>query len=84
MVVSNELKEPIRSHHDIERDSVKHYKRAVKVLFSARLRSPYLISLSVLRGSCKKGLEQRPCGRPLCWMLRPSRIARDEVTTQFY
>jgi len=32
MVVSNELKEPIRSHHDIERDSVKHYKRAVKVL----------------------------------------------------
>ncbi|KAG2147519.1 hypothetical protein DEU56DRAFT_929167 [Suillus clintonianus] len=30
MVVSNELKEPIRSHHDIERDSVKHYKRAIK------------------------------------------------------
>ena len=31
MVVSNELKEPIRSHHDIERDSVKHFKRATKV-----------------------------------------------------
>ena len=31
MVVSNELKEPIRSHHDIERDGVKHYKRAIKV-----------------------------------------------------
>lgn len=31
MVVSNELKEPIRSHHDIERDSVKHFKRASKV-----------------------------------------------------
>jgi protein transport protein SEC23 len=30
MVVSNELKEPIRSHHDIERDSAKHYKRAIK------------------------------------------------------
>ncbi|KAF9043586.1 hypothetical protein BDZ89DRAFT_1089992 [Hymenopellis radicata] len=30
MVVSNELKEPIRSHHDIERDSVKHFKRATK------------------------------------------------------
>ncbi|KAG2365324.1 hypothetical protein BDR07DRAFT_678681 [Suillus spraguei] len=30
MVVSNELKEPIRSHHDIERDSVKHYKCALK------------------------------------------------------
>jgi protein transport protein SEC23 len=31
MVVSSELKEPIRSHHDIERDSVKHYKCALKV-----------------------------------------------------
>ncbi|KAG2359577.1 hypothetical protein BDR07DRAFT_1488030 [Suillus spraguei] len=30
MVVSNELKEPICSHHDIERDGVKHYKRALK------------------------------------------------------
>ncbi|CED82394.1 protein transporter sec23 [Phaffia rhodozyma] len=30
MVVGPELKEPIRSHHDIERDSVKHFKRAVK------------------------------------------------------
>ncbi|KIK20610.1 hypothetical protein PISMIDRAFT_12887 [Pisolithus microcarpus 441] len=31
MVVSNELKEPIHSHRDIERDSVKHYKHAVKL-----------------------------------------------------
>jgi protein transport protein SEC23 len=31
MVVSSELKESIRSHHDIDRDSVKHYKRAIKV-----------------------------------------------------
>ena len=31
MVVSNELKEPIRSHHDIDRDAAKHYKRAIKV-----------------------------------------------------
>ncbi|KAL1746742.1 hypothetical protein HDZ31DRAFT_72704 [Schizophyllum fasciatum] len=30
MVVSSELKEPIRSHHDIERDSAKHFKRANK------------------------------------------------------
>lgn len=34
MVVSNELKEPIRSHHDIDRDSVKHFKRATKVCIS--------------------------------------------------
>ena len=31
MVVSNELKEPIRSHHDIDRDNVKFFKRATKV-----------------------------------------------------
>ena len=32
MVVNNELKEPIRSHHDIDRDSAKHFKRASKVI----------------------------------------------------
>jgi hypothetical protein len=31
MVVGQELREPIRSHHDIDRDSVKHFKRATKV-----------------------------------------------------
>jgi hypothetical protein len=31
LVVSPELREPIRSHHDIDRDSVKHFKRAAKV-----------------------------------------------------
>lgn len=31
MVVSTELKEPIRSHHDIDRDNIKYYKKAVKV-----------------------------------------------------
>jgi protein transport protein SEC23 len=30
MVISTELKEPIRSHHDIERDNIKYYKRASK------------------------------------------------------
>jgi len=30
MVVGSELREPIRSHHDIDRDSVKHFKRATK------------------------------------------------------
>jgi protein transport protein SEC23 len=30
LVVGPELREPIRSHHDIERDSVKHFKRATK------------------------------------------------------
>ena len=31
MVVGVELREPLRGHHDIERDNVKHFKRASKV-----------------------------------------------------
>lgn len=30
LVVGPELREPIRSHHDIEKDTAKHYKKAVK------------------------------------------------------
>lgn len=30
LVVGPELKEPIRSHHDIDRDNIKYYKKAVK------------------------------------------------------
>lgn len=31
IVVGPELKEPIRSHHDIDRDNIKYFKKAVKV-----------------------------------------------------
>ncbi|THY31857.1 hypothetical protein D6C80_03740 [Aureobasidium pullulans] len=30
MVVGPELKEPIRSHHDIDKDNIKYYKKALK------------------------------------------------------
>ncbi|KAI5287493.1 GTPase-activating protein S23 [Ascosphaera aggregata] len=30
MVVSSTLREPMRSHHDIDRDNIKYYKKAVK------------------------------------------------------
>lgn len=30
-VVGLELKEPIRSHHDIEKDHAKYYRKAMKV-----------------------------------------------------
>ncbi|KZT60862.1 hypothetical protein CALCODRAFT_480265 [Calocera cornea HHB12733] len=30
LVVGDELREPIRSHHDIDRDGAKHFKRATK------------------------------------------------------
>lgn len=31
MVVGEELKHPIRSHHDIEKDNCKYMKKAMKV-----------------------------------------------------
>jgi len=33
MVVGPELREPIRSHNDLVKESDKHYKKAVKVLY---------------------------------------------------
>jgi protein transport protein SEC23 len=33
MVVGPELREPIRSHHDIDRDNIKYYKKALKVCY---------------------------------------------------
>lgn len=31
LVVGPELRQPIRSHHDIDRDNIKYYKKALKV-----------------------------------------------------
>lgn len=31
LVVGPELREPIRSHHDIDRDNIKYYKKALRV-----------------------------------------------------
>ena len=36
MAIGTELKEPIRSHHDIERDNIKYYKRSVKVFINIK------------------------------------------------
>lgn len=36
MVVGPELREPIRSHHDIDRDNIKYYKKALKVNWTRR------------------------------------------------
>ena len=32
MVVDNELKNPMRSHHDLEKDNARHVRKAIKVL----------------------------------------------------
>lgn len=33
LVVGPELREPIRSHHDIDKDNIKYYKKALKVSY---------------------------------------------------
>jgi hypothetical protein len=47
MVVGTDLKEPLRSHHDIEKENVKHYKKASKVLLLFRTSSVCLRCSSV-------------------------------------
>lgn len=42
MVVGPELKEAIRSHHDIDRDNIKYYKKALKVGKMIWRRNPML------------------------------------------
>lgn len=64
-VVGPELKEPIRSHHDIDRDNIKYYKKAVKVGLYLISRLPITISVMlifiVLRKPCQTCCEQRSC-----------------------
>lgn len=63
MVVGPELREPIRSHHDIERDNIKYYKKAVKVRWDFwccfDLGERILIVLSVLRHFGQEDSSQR-------------------------
>ncbi len=56
LVVGPELREPIRSHHDIDKDNIKYYKKALKVLCSLiSLSKNQLTSISsmiILRSEC--------------------------------
>lgn len=78
MVVGPELREPIRSHHDIDRDNIKYYKKALKVGFILIL---YTLGLAwwltplVLRQSCEADCPQWPHNRYIRRLLRSSRIA---------
>ena len=56
MVVNNELKEPIRSHHDIDRDSAKHFKRASKV--TKALHSYFVTDPHLSRSSTRHSLNE--------------------------
>lgn len=76
MVVGPELKEAIRSHHDIDRDNIKYYKKALKVRNQAKLGKSRL-TLVVLRNPGQARCSKRSHRRHLRWMSRPGRSARD-------
>lgn len=46
LVVGPELREPIRSHHDIDKDNIKYYKKALKVSYTATDLRSNLIQLT--------------------------------------
>lgn len=46
LVVGPELREPIRSHHDIDKDNIKYYKKALKVSHTATDSRSNLIQLT--------------------------------------
>ena len=48
MVVGPELREPIRSHHDIERDNIKYFKKALKVSQIRRFKGKALNLISFM------------------------------------
>ena len=56
LVVTSELREPIRSHHDIDRDSIKHFKRATKV---GLIRTAFLCCLATCIWQFYEGLAKR-------------------------
>ena len=95
MVVGVELREPIRSHHDIERDNVKYFKRASKV--SERERAAQAAKLeaelfpplpsppaAVLRGAGATSGAERARDRLVYRLSRPGRTARDEDPRQLH
>lgn len=47
MVVGDELKHPIRSHHDIEKDNCKYMKKAMKVCGADFQNKDYFCTLHI-------------------------------------
>ena len=65
MVVGTDLKEPLRSHHDIEKENVKHYKKASKV-------KSILIATKRINVKIRKVLILRDIDAPLFFCFVPS------------
>jgi len=57
LVVGPELREPIRSHHDIDKDNIKYYKKALKVgcpcpILRSRIQLISISSMIISRSEC--------------------------------
>ena len=86
LVVGPELREPIRSHHDIDRDNIKYYKKALKVSLICTCR-PLCWRRSkfnrlVLRQPRQENSTQWSHYRHFRWMFRSGGLVRDEGTLE--
>lgn len=73
MVVGPELKEPIRSHHDIDRDNIKYFKKAIKVSPSQY----HLLCFCVLiRTSSTMAWLNVPLSMATSWIFLPAVLTR--------
>jgi protein transport protein SEC23 len=79
MVVGPDLRDTMRSHHDIDRDNIKYYKKAHKVRLR-RLCSD--ADVLVLRKPRQASCPQRSHCRHICRVPGPSRSSRDEKSLQ--
>jgi len=86
LVVGPELREPIRSHHDIDKDNIKYYKKALKVSYQYVyiMRLGFGLNNVVLREFGEACISQRSHRRHLCGLPRPSRTPRNEGAFEFY
>ncbi|KAF4591521.1 protein transporter SEC23 [Ophiocordyceps camponoti-floridani] len=81
MVVGAELREPIRSHHDIDRDNVKYYKKALKFYENLAKRTAHNGHIiDIFAGS----LDQQEGYENFATLLeQPKEDARDLITDRF-
>jgi protein transport protein SEC23 len=84
LVVGPELREPIRSHHDIDRDNIKYYKKALKVCIALFILLFIGLIQTVLRQPCQTNFSQRSHRRHLRRLLRSSRPTGNERPPEFH
>jgi len=84
LVVGPELREPIRSHHDIDRDNIKYYKKALKVGNATNRPLFRFLTRIVLRQPCQENCPQWSHHRYICWLSGSSWVIGNERACKFH